>query len=232
MATIATCTLSKDPYGDDGIKWLQAARSTIQSLSSDEALSTYDYQILGGASVEFDASSIVVTEFSNTAFFILIIVSLLIATFFRSIVSPLRSFVTIALTTFTSYGFLAQHCQGSKVSWLTPILSFTVIIGLTVDYDVFLTARVLEESISGVSHKDSVKIAIIETGRVITSAGLIMATSFGGLLFSETDLVREWSLLLVASVLMDTFVTRTMVSPCLMILTGKYCWWPRKVNDQ
>lgn len=230
MNTLAQCTLSEDPYRSASIEWLEAARLKLQNLHFNHTLD-FDFKLSGGASIERDSSSVVTSSFFITALSILSVVSVLIALSLRSIVSPLRSLATIILTTTCSYGFLSKFSPGGEISWLTPIMSFPVIIGLAVDYDVFLTTRVLEATLDGTSHVESIKIGIKETGHIITAAGLVMATSFGGLLFSETALIREWAFVMVSSVLLDTFVTRALVAPSLMVLTGKYCWWPRRFQS-
>ena len=97
------------------------------------------------------------------------------------------------------------------MSWLAPLLSFNTIVGLAIDYDVFLTSRILEARISGHGHEKSILVGICNTGNIITAAGCIMAISFGGLLFSETQLVREWAVVVTSAVLIDTFVMRTCV---------------------
>jgi len=66
-------------------------------------------------------------------------------------------------------------------------------------------------------------------GRIITAAGVIMAVAFGGLFGSTSLILNETAFLLTTAVLMDTFVTRTIVLPILMNLTGSLNWWPRKL---
>lgn len=228
LNTVSQCILSDDPYRAGSVEWLEAARLKLQNLYSNQTVPDFNFELSGGASIEIDSSSVVTSAFFITVLSILSVVSVLIALFLRSILSPLRSLATIILTTTCSYGFLSKVSHDAEISWLTPIMSFPVMIGLAVDYDVFLTTRVLEATLNGSNHLESIKIGIKETGHIITAAGLVMATSFGGLLFSETALVREWAFVLVSSVLLDTFVTRALVAPSLMVLTSQYCWWPRK----
>ena len=69
------------------------------------------------------------------------------------------------------------------------------------------------------------------TGGVITCAGIIMAVAFAGLLMSEERVLNQTAFVLVASVLIDTFVVRTVLVPILLGVTGEKSWWPREMPE-
>lgn len=217
-SSLYSCILSHDPFSDNGVKWLQGTRMKLKALEDSGAFQDYQIALEGGASVEYDAKISVHESFPSMVACVLFVVATFLALFFRSITTPLRSIVTIALTLSTAYGFLAIasrydwfHNGGGEVSWMTVILSFNMIVGLAIDYDVFLMNRIVEARLSGDSHSQSIIKGVCTTGNVITAAGCIMAVSFGGLLISDSSLVREWSLTLTIAVLVDTFVMRSCV---------------------
>jgi uncharacterized membrane protein YdfJ with MMPL/SSD domain len=121
---------------------------------------------------------------------------------------------------------------GDEVSWLVPIMAFTIIVGLTLDYDVFLISRILEYRLEGYEHKSSVAMGLDATGGIITAAGAIMAVAFGSLMLSTNPVLYQWSFLVTSAVLLDTFVVRSIVVPILTGIAGKYCWWPRRLPDE
>jgi uncharacterized membrane protein YdfJ with MMPL/SSD domain len=111
-------------------------------------------------------------------------------------------------------------------------MSFSIMVGLALDYDVFLVTRILEFRCSGYKHKSSIAAGLDATGGIITAAGIIMAVSFGSLLSSASPALNQWSFLLTTGVLIDTFVVRTTVVPALMAMVdGKHAWYPRQLGD-
>lgn len=166
---------------------------------------------------------------------------------FRSIVMPLRSVVSIAATqlfvfglvvvTYQSPGIMNWMGWGSvqsfgAVSWTAPVVAFSVIVGVALDYDIFLITRVVElVEDEGLRTSEAVLHALCSTGRIITSAGIIMAVAFFGLLLSKTQILNLLGFFMVAAVLFDTFIVRTLLVPSLMSILGRWNWFPRKLDQ-
>lgn len=159
---------------------------------------------------------------------------------FESLFVPLRLIFSIFLSVIWVYGMAVIIFQeggylstifptldiSSGIFWLIPIMTFSIMVGLALDYDVFLFSRVLEFRNKGFSDTDSVVKAVEKTGSVITAAGLIMAVSFGGLLGSRAIVLNQYGFILCFSVLFDTFVVRTLLVPACVFILGKWNWWP------
>ena len=77
--------------------------------------------------------------------------------------------------------------------------------------------------------QESVLKALGKTGNVITMAGIIMATAFGGLLAAHERTITQMGFILVSAVLTDTFIVRAMLIPALMSVLGRVNWWPRRM---
>jgi uncharacterized membrane protein YdfJ with MMPL/SSD domain len=166
---------------------------------------------------------------------------------FRSIIMPLRSVVSIAATqlfvfglvvvTYQSPGIMNWMGWGSvqsfgAVSWTAPVVAFSVIVGVALDYDIFLITRVVElVEDEGLRTSEAVLHALCSTGRIITSAGIIMAVAFFGLLLSSTQILNLLGFFMVAAVLFDTFIVRTLLVPSLMSILGKWNWYPRQLDQ-
>lgn len=247
FATFVTATLAVNPFSDEGVQWLEAARETIQRLADGNALGGIQVYIEGSAAIEYDAVNAVYGAFPTVITITMVVVFLLFGFFFRSIVAPLRSVVSIAMTLCFVFGLCVlvyQHgilnwtripswtSTGDEISWLVPVMSFSIIVGLALDYDVFLISRVLEFRMDhGLDHESSIIAGLYSTGGIITAAGIIMAVAFGGLMFSSSPVLYQWSFLLTSAVLLDTFVIRTLIVPIVMGWTGNYSWWPRRLPE-
>jgi len=241
-ATYFTVMLSKDPFSTEGVDWLKEARKTLDDLSGEDG-ALFDFYLGYGAGTTYDVTTAVYDSFPLIIGVTLATVFVLMGVAFRSLVAPVRSVLTLALTLAFVYGllvlvyqkgafgFLGLRCfeNSHAVSWLPPVMSFSIIVGLGLDYDVFLISRVHEFRLEGnTDHAAAVK-GICATGYIITAAGLIMAVAFGGLLTSDELLLNQTAFLLVFAVLLDTFVVRTLCVPALLGITDTLSWWPSKM---
>jgi uncharacterized membrane protein YdfJ with MMPL/SSD domain len=247
MATYLTVELSVSPFDDIGIQWLNQARQRIQDMTNQGSLNGMHVYVEGTAAIAHDAVQAVYSSFPWVIFITLVVVFLLLGFFFGSIVPPLRSVVSISCTLSVSFGlavlvyqdglFNSTHVHSfmaldPELCWLVPIMSFSIMVGLALDYDVFLVTRILEFRFEeGYRHESSIAAGLDATGGIITAAGIIMAISFGSLLGSPSPALDQWSFLLTTAVLFDTFVVRTIVVPALTGMTGKYSWYPRTLPD-
>eukprot|EP00549_Striatella_unipunctata_P026576 CAMPEP_0118705488 /NCGR_PEP_ID=MMETSP0800-20121206/19895_1 /TAXON_ID=210618 ORGANISM="Striatella unipunctata, Strain CCMP2910" /NCGR_SAMPLE_ID=MMETSP0800 /ASSEMBLY_ACC=CAM_ASM_000638 /LENGTH=372 /DNA_ID=CAMNT_0006607647 /DNA_START=180 /DNA_END=1298 /DNA_ORIENTATION=- len=246
MTTFITATLGVDPFTDEGIGWLLSARDAIAKMEQKGELRGYQVFIDGNAGTGYDAVQVVFDSFPHVVAVTLGVVFLLMGFFFKSIVVPIRSVVSICLTLAFVFGFMVllyrykilnwtgmhMFVGDGEVSWLTPIMSFSIIVGLALDYDVFLISRILEFRKQGYDHKSSIVAGLHTTGGIITAAGIIMAVAFGGLMWSASPALYQWSLVLTTAVLLDTFVIRTLLVPILMGYTGdRYSWWPQRMPE-
>jgi len=103
-------------------------------------------------------------------------------------------------------------------------------VGLALDYDIFLLARVEHfRFVEQLDDRTALLAAVGHTGNVITAAGLVMAISFGGLFLSRAPVLNQCACLLVTAVLYDTLVIRTCFMPALISLSRGTAWWPRRV---
>jgi len=218
--------VEKNAFSEEGLAWLKAARATIDSSS----LAGVQVHIAGSAAIASDAVNAVMDAFPFVIGLTLSIVFLLLSICFQSIVAPLRSILSITMTLGFSFGITSWFFHG-VLSWLVPVMSFSIIVGLALDYDLFLTSRIWEcRFIAGQSHVASIGSGLQTTGNIIVAAGCIMAVAFGGFLRSSCPVLYQWAFLMSCAVLFDTLVVRTMVVPIFLYWTGsKWSWWPRTI---
>jgi RND superfamily putative drug exporter len=94
---------------------------------------------------------------------------------------------------------------------------------------IFLSLRIIEFRERGHSDVDSIKLGFAATAGTITTAGVIMVIAFGCLMISSQQLLVEAGFFIAFSILFDTFVVRTIIVPCVMVVLGPANWWPRKM---
>lgn len=247
QATYVTATLGVDPFSDRGVAWLLSARKLIERLEASGRLGGVRVHLQSSAAIEYDAQQEVYHSLPWMMLVTTAAVFVLMGFFFQSFFLPLRSVVSIGLTLGFSFGLgvlvyekgignwigvTALSSPQNEFCWLVPVMSFSLIVGLALDYDVFLVSRILEYRLEGFEHKSSIAAALHSTGGIITAAGIIMAVAFGSLLFSSSAVLCQWSFLITVAVLFDTFVVRAIVVPIVTSLAGgKWCWWPREMPD-
>lgn len=237
-----------DVFSADGGDWIEGMRSGIDDLKGPDGQPNIvdDVYLCKGDTVTHDAINLVLEYFPKIVAGTLAAVFILVAIAFRTLFVPLRSVVTIAMTLAWVYGFAIMTYQVGILDWMgvdslkstdgfywmAPIMSFSVIVGVGLDYDIFLLTRVLEYRRAGLSESESVVAGLSQTGHIITAAGVIMAIAFSGLLLSTEAVLNQLAFLLVFAVLVDTFIVRSMLVPAVMAALGKLNWWPQKFAPQ
>ncbi len=162
---------------------------------------------------------------------------LLLMFVFRSVVVPLKAAVMNLLSIGAAYGVLVAVFQwgwGSSLLGLegpTPITSliivimFPILFGLSMDYEVFLLSRIREEYAKTGDNAESVARGLAGTGRVITSAALIMIVVFLSFVSSPVPSVKMLGLGLAVAIAVDATIVRMILVPATMSLLGKANWW-------
>lgn len=198
---------------------------------------------VGGVTAIFDDFASVIG--SKIPLFIGVIVllgCLLLLLAFRSLVIPLTAGVMNLAASAASFGIVVAMFQwgwGQKilnigagpVESFLPVIMLAILFGLSMDYQVFLVSRMHEEWVATGDNEKSVVTGQAETGRIITSAALIMITVFASFMFGGEKIIKEFGLGLAAAVFIDAFILRTILVPALMHLFGKSNWWlPKSVE--
>jgi len=105
-------------------------------------------------------------------------------------------------------------------------MTFSICTGLGVDYEMFLLSTIREYIKQGFSTSAAITKGVYRSGQVISGAGVMMTLAFICQLASSIPLLRQSACVLITSILLDTFVVRTALSPAIMQLIGDWNWWP------
>ncbi len=157
----------------------------------------------------------------------------------RSLIAAVKAILLNLLSVGASFGALVlvfQEGHGSRIFGLhgptgtvypiVPILAFAIVFGLSMDYEVFLVARVLEERRRGLSEDAAVIEGLARTAGLITSAASIMIAVFTAFTVGSFLVVQMLGFTLAVAVLIDATVVRIVVCPALLHLAGDWNWWP------
>jgi RND superfamily putative drug exporter len=169
--------------------------------------------------------------------FVVALALVLLTTLFRAPVMAVKAAVMNLLSVAAAYGIMTAifqtdtgaHLLGLPhavpVSSWVPILMFTVLFGLSMDYEVFLLSRVREDWLRTGDARGSVVRGLAGTGRVITSAAAIMVAVFIGFALDPDITVKMTGVGSAAAVLVDATLVRLVLVPATMALLGKANWW-------
>ncbi len=157
----------------------------------------------------------------------------------RSLFAAVKAILLNLLSVGASFGALVvvfQEGHGGKLFGLdgptgtvypiVPILSFAIVFGLSMDYEVFLVTRVLEERRSGLSERSAVIEGLARTAGLITSAAAIMIAVFAAFTLGSFLVIQMLGFTLAVAVFFDATVVRMVVGPALLQLAGDWNWWP------
>jgi RND superfamily putative drug exporter len=185
---------------------------------------------VGGATAEFaDVQDTISADFLRVAAITIIGILIVLMLLLRALVAPVYLVLTVLLSYAMSLSVSAlilQHVFGQAgVNYFIPLMVFVLLVALGSDYNIFLMSRVREES-STRELRSGIRVASARTGTVITSAGLILAGTFGALVTSPLQLLFQVGLAVGLGVLIDTFVVRSLLVPAITAFIGEWAWWP------
>jgi RND superfamily putative drug exporter len=175
---------------------------------------------------------------------ILLAAFLLLMVVFRSVLVPLKAAVMNLLSIGAAYGVVVAIFQWGWLSSITgvdetlsvvspfPILFFAILFGLSMDYEMFLLSRIREEYDATGEPTESVARGVAATGRVITSAALIMTAVFLSFVFNPSPLLMMMGVGLATAVIVDATIVRMVLVPATMELLGHANWWLPKWLDR
>jgi putative drug exporter of the RND superfamily len=220
--------------GDD----TQAGRDTVQAVRDAGHSASPQARVGGSGPLDADFIDAVYGSFPLMIAVISILTFLLLARAFRSLLLPLKAIILNVLSIGAAWGIMELVWQqghgsdelwgiaatGSISSWI-PLIVFAFLYGLSMDYEVFILARVREEYDKTKDTDEAVVFGLGRTGRLVTSAALILFLAFAALASGpETD-VKVLATGLAAGILLDATVIRAVLVPALVSLFGKWNWW-------
>jgi putative drug exporter of the RND superfamily len=168
---------------------------------------------------------------------VILLSALLLMMVFRSVLVPLKAIVMNLLSIGAAFGIVVavfQNGWGASLIGVEdtgpiiaffPIFLFSIVFGLSMDYEVFLMSRIHEEWESKKDASEAVTRGLALTGRVITAAAAIMITVFASFMLTDERITKLFGLGLASAVLVDALIIRSVLVPAIMQIFGKAAWW-------
>ncbi len=187
----------------------------------------------GYAAVAADVGGLSTGDLVRIIPIVLLVLGLLLAIVLRSLIAPLYLVASVGLSYLASLGFtvLIFVIIGGQdgINFVLPFFMFLFIMALGQDYNILVMTRIREEA-HHAPIRIAVRTAIGATGTTVTSAGLILAGTFGVLTATGDTQIVEIGVGLAAGILLDTFVVRTLLVPSAAVLLGRWNWWPSRLS--
>ena len=191
----------------------------------------------GGAADVADVVDGVAADFPRTAIFIVITTYLVLFALLRSVVLPAKALVMNTLSITASFGALVWIFQDGNLSaplgfqplgfveTTQPVILFCVLFGLSMDYEVFLLTRMKEVWDATGDNTEAVARGLERSGRIVTSAALVVVVVAGSFAFADIVLIKALGLGVAIAVALDATVVRALLVPSTMRLLGRWNWW-------
>jgi RND superfamily putative drug exporter len=222
-------TLAGDPLGDTAENAVQAIRA-LPVPAGDQVL-------VGGFSASVvDSTDAVVSRVPVMIGILVAATLVLMFLAFGSVLLPIKAVLMSALSLSATFGILVgifQLGHGAGLLNVTPepvqpgmiVLIGAVVFGLSTDYETFLLSRMVEARESGMSTSDSVRTGLLRTGRMISSAALLLIVVTGAFGLSQLQTMRFLGVGMIVALVLDATVVRMLLVPAVLRLLGNAAWW-------
>ncbi|GAB1639972.1 MMPL family transporter [Krasilnikovia sp. MM14-A1259] len=219
--------LSVSPFGDK-------AWDTIKDLRTRLAGTAPQALVGGYPAVQYDSS----VQARHDAYLIvplvLLVILIVIGLLLRAVVAPLLLVITTALSLAAAFGLSSLLWRGAfgfaGIDPSIPIYIFVFLVALGIDYNIFLAARIREESHKLGTRQGTLR-GLSVTGGVITAAGVVLAATFAALAQLPSVELTEVGSAVALGVLIDTLLVRTVLVPASILSIGKKSWWPSRRSE-
>ncbi|HTF58409.1 MAG TPA: MMPL family transporter, partial [Actinomycetes bacterium] len=197
----------------------------------------FPFQVTGDAAELTDYQATITDRLPLAAGLVALATFVLLFLFTGSVVVPVKAIVMNVLSLGASFGALVWVFQEGHLAWLlgvegtgaldptVPVLTFAITFGLSMDYEVFLLSRIKEAWDETGDNDRAVALGLQRTGRIVTSAALLLVVVFTGFMAAGMLTIKQIGLGTVLAVALDATVVRMLLVPATMKLMGRWNWW-------
>ena len=222
-------SLMGDPYSEKALTVIEDIRSIIQSTINSQSITGVEVLVGGDTAVQLDTKTVIDEDTRLLAPLILFAILCVLILIQRSFVAPLYLLFSVIISYAATFGisiFIFQDILNhTGVAYSNGIWIFVFLVALGADYNIFVIARIKEET-ERLGFNEGIAVAVGKTGGVVTSAGIILASTFAVLTTLPLRDVFQLGMAVMLGVLIDTFVVRTLLVPSMAAILKNYSWWP------
>jgi len=222
-----TINFNIDPDSAKAIADAQSMRQTLHSVydSTDGVTGIY---VGGETGSILDTKNVFDSQFNTVVPIVAVGVALVLLVVLGSLFLPVFAVLSVLMSiiwTLAATELLFKQFYNFPLLFITPFFLFVTLLGLGMDYNIFILTRVREEATKGKHINDAIVGAIEQTGAVITAAAIILAGSLGALMISSDLLLRQLGFSFAYAILIDALVVRTYLVPAVMSKIGRWNWY-------
>ncbi len=226
---LLSAVLEPEAYSTEAFALIDPIREATREAGGPDAL------VGGGTAVEFDIREANKRDVRVVVPLVILVVFLILVALLRAIAAPILLIGTVLVSFFAALGV------GVLISdWVfgfpgtdpsLPLFAFVFLVALGIDYNIFLMARVREETVKYGTREGMLR-GLAVTGGVITSAGIVLAGTFLVLSVLPLVFLTTLGITVAFGVLLDTFLVRSVLVPALTLDIGPRVWWPSKLSKE
>ena len=224
--TLVNVVLEPEPYSTEAFDLIPGLRTAVKQAGGQEVL------VGGPSAIEYDVRQSAARDTRVIIPIALVVVLAILILLLRSLLAPVLLIGTVILSFLAALGIsivvfdVIFGFAGVDPSF--PLYAFIFLVALGIDYNIFLMARVREETLRHGTRQGMLR-GLAVTGGVITSAGIVLAGTFSVLALLPLVFLTETGFVIAFGVLLDTFIVRSILVPALVLDIGPRIWWPSKL---
>jgi RND superfamily putative drug exporter len=224
--TLLNAVLEPEPYSTTAFNLIPDLRTAVKRAGGPGVL------VGGPSAIEYDVRQAAARDTRVIIPIALVVVLAILILLLRSIFAPLLLIGTVILSFAAALGIslvvfdVIFGFPGVDPSF--PLFAFIFLVALGIDYNIFLMARVREETVRHGTRQGMLR-GLAVTGGVITSAGIVLAGTFSVLALLPLVFLTEIGFVIAFGVLLDTFIVRSVLVPALVLDIGPRVWWPSRL---
>ena len=223
--------LDQDPYSVPALDQIGPIRDAARGALATSDLAGAEVLVGGQTATQADTRDSVNRDAQVVGPIVIAAIWVILAMLLRSLVAPTYLVVSVLLSFLAALGLssvIFQNVLGhSGVGYQNAVWMFIFLVALGVDYNIYIMSRVREE-VGRAGLVEGTRRAISRTGGVITSAGIILAGTFSVLASLPLRDLVQLGFAVMLGILLDTFVVRALLVPSIVLLLGRWNWWPAR----
>jgi len=226
---LLTVVLKPEPQSNEAVNYISTLREQVADVKAVEPELVGSTILVGGSTASlYDLSTSISQQFSMIEIVVVVGIFIVLMIVLGSLLLPLFAVLSIAMSIIWSFALtylVFGTWLGVPMLFIIPLVLFVMLMGIGMDYNVFILTRIREEVHKGKALNLAIVDAVDWTGGIITALALIMAGAFGSMMLSSNDMLVMFGFALTVAILIDAMIVRTYIVPAAMSLMGKWAWW-------
>ncbi len=227
QSALITVKFAVDPYSTEAIDYAQDIQTNLHA-DYDDASNVTGIYVGGTTGSTLDNRNSFDSQFTSILLIVALGVGIVLFLVLGSLILPLFAVLSVLMSivwTLALTILVFQSAFSYGLLFITPLILFVLLLGLGMDYNIFILTRIREEAAKGQSLNDAIVHSMQQTGGIITAAAIILAGSLGTLVISSNMMLKEMGFAFAFSIIIDALVVRTYLVPAVMATFGKWNWY-------